>query len=205
MKCVICETDFTQKTRVHIYCSKKCKSRAGNILISKKPNEKKCTHCSLNFKPYTSLDKFCSLNCRIENMKSKRSKRWNAESTLKISGKNNPSYKSGMYARSTKRNDEGQREFLRVRNEMRANMILKHGFLFCEKCNTTETYQWEMHHLIYRSEKPLHEHLHNPINLINLCMKCHNWFHKNKSNRNDIVESRKLYELFGDDVRDKKI
>jgi hypothetical protein len=35
-------------------------------------------------------------------------------------------------------------------------------------------------------------------------MKCHNWFHKNKSNRNDIVESSKLYELFGDDVRDKK-
>jgi 5-methylcytosine-specific restriction endonuclease McrA len=137
-------------------------------------------------------------------MKSKRSKRWNAESTLKISGKNNPCYKSGMYARSTSKNAQGQREFLRVRNEMRAKMILKHGFLFCEKCNTTETYQWEMHHLIYRSEKPLHEHLHNPINLINLCMKCHNWFHKNKSNRNNIVESRKLYELFGDDVRDKK-
>jgi hypothetical protein len=206
MKCVICETDFTQKTRVHKYCSKKCKGKGENNLKSKKPIEKNCKHCAMNFKPYTSLDKFCSPNCRIENMKSTRSKRWNEESTLKRHGINNPAFTTGMFVRGNKRSEIGIKQYLRTRNLMREQMVLEYGYLFCEICKVAkhDTYRWEMHHLIYRSEKPLHEHLHNPRNLINVCSKCHNWFHKNKSNRNDIVESRKLYELFGDDVRDKK-
>lgn len=204
MNCIVCNSEFTQKNKLHKFCNKICKTKYETESKSKKPKTKICKCCNKEFKPYTSLDKYCSANCRIENMKSKRSRRWNTESTMKRIGENNPSFKSGMYSRNNTRTSEGNRQYLKVRNEMRANMILEHGFLFCEKCKTNETYQWEMHHLIYRSEKPLHEHLHNPRNLINLCMKCHNWFHKSKSNRNDIVIERNLQELFGQDILNKK-
>lgn len=203
MNCIICNNDFLQKSNRHKFCSKICKTKSETQNKSKKPKTKLCKCCNKEFEPYTSLDKYCSANCRIENMKSKRIRRWNPESTAKRIGENNPSFKSGMYSRTNTRTSDGQREYLRIRNQMRANMILNFGYLFCEKCNTVETYQWEMHHLIYRSEKPLHKDLHNPRNLINLCMKCHNWYHKAKSNRNQIVEERKLYELFGNDIREK--
>jgi 5-methylcytosine-specific restriction endonuclease McrA len=203
MNCINCNIEFEGKSKVAKYCSKQCKSKYEVKLRSNKPKLKTCQYCSNEFSPYTSLDKYCSANCRVENMKSKRSRRWSKESTQKRIGKNNPSFKSGMYARDNKRTDNGQKEYLRIRNEMRSNMILQHGYLFCEHCTTNQTYQWEMHHIIFRSEKPNHEHLHNSKNLINLCIKCHNWFHQNKSNRNKIVEDRKLYELFGEDVRNR--
>jgi hypothetical protein len=203
MKCVYCNNEFQQKSIINKYCSKKCKSKVEAQNRSKKPAIKVCKCCNKEFTPYTSLDKFCSANCRIENMKSKRTRRWNKESTEKRTGINNPAFKSGMYTRASSRTDEGQKLYLRNRNELRSDMLLKYGYLFCERCNTNQTYKWEMHHVIYRSEKPLHEHLHNKRNLMNLCIKCHNWFHKNKSNRNEIVEERKLYELFGEDVRNK--
>jgi hypothetical protein len=203
MNCINCNIEFEGKSKVAKYCSKQCKSKYEVKLRSNKPKLKTCQYCSNEFTPYTSLDKYCSANCRVENMKSKRSRRWSKESTQKRIGKNNPSFKSGMYARDNKRTDNGQKEYLRIRNEMRSNMILQHGYLFCENCKTNQTYQWEMHHIIFRSEKPNHEHLHNSKNLINLCIKCHNWFHQNKSNRNKIVEDRKLYELFGEDVRNR--
>jgi hypothetical protein len=203
MECGYCKNNFITKSSVNKFCSKICKQKFETKNRTNKPLLKKCQCCDIEFKPYTSLDKFCSANCRIENMKSKRTRRWNKESTEKRIGKNNPAFKSGIYSRSNSRTDEGQKQYLRNRNELRAEMLLKHGYLFCEKCGTNETYQWEMHHVIYRSEKPLHKYLHDKRNLINLCMKCHNWFHKNKSNRNYLVESRKLYELFGEDVRDK--
>jgi hypothetical protein len=203
MKCGYCDKEFTPKNRVNKYCSRICKQKIDAAKRSKKPLTKTCGFCHTEFSPYSSMDKFCSANCRIENMKSKRTKRWNKESTEKRIGTNNPSFKTGMYARGNPRTDEGQKKYLRNRNELRAEMILNHGYLFCERCKTNQTYQWEMHHVVYRSEKPLHEHLHDKRNLINVCMKCHNWFHKNKSNRNEIVEERKLYELFGEDIRNK--
>ena len=204
MQCKLCNKEFVKNNSRQIYCSKKCKYEKGLKDRSKKPLIKSCGVCQKEFKPYSSIDKFCSANCRVENMKSKRSRRWGKEATEKRIGKNNPSFKSGMYARGSKRSEEGGKEYLRTRNQMRADMILNFGYLFCEHCGTNETYQWEMHHLIYRSEKPLHPHLHNQRNLINLCMKCHNWFHKNKANRNEIVEKRNLNELFGDDVLNKE-
>ena len=203
MKCLVCNSEFISKSKVHKFCSKKCKTKSEIEKRTNKPKEKTCQYCQSTFKPYSSLDKFCSANCRIDNMKSKRTRRWNSTSTEKRKGQNNPSYKSGMYAQGSSKSDIGQKLYLRNRNEIRSEMLLNYGYLFCENCKTNETYQWEMHHIIYRSEKPLHEHLHDKRNLINLCIKCHNWFHKSKENRNSLVEKRKLYELFGQDVRNK--
>ena len=203
MKCIVCETEFLQKTSVHKCCSKKCKEKYQGDKRSKKPKTKICGVCKVDFKPYTSLDKFCSANCRVENQKSKRCRRWTAESTEKRIGKNNPGYRNGMYTRTSDKTAEGNRLFLRIRNGMRERMKNEHGFIYCERCETTSTYQFEMHHIVYRSEKPNHTHLHDERNLINLCMECHNWYHKAKENRSILVETRKLYELFGEDVRNK--
>jgi len=82
-------------------------------------------------------------------------------------------------------------------------MISEKGYIYCEECKTSKSFRFEHHHIVYRSEKPRHEFLHDPRNLITLCIKCHNYYHKHKSHRNPLVESRKLYELFGNDVRNK--
>ncbi len=168
-----------------------------------KPKQKKCKFCGSLFAPYTSLDKFCSSNCRVENQKSTRSFRWNPESTKKIIGKNNPAYRNGTYCRNIKKSTASEREFIRHGKAIRSDMILDVGYLHCENCKTSNSIKFECHHLVFRSEKPLHENLHKRDNLILLCIQCHNDFHKSKTLRNDIVSSRKLNILFGDDVLNK--
>ena len=69
-------------------------------------------------------------------------------------------------------------------------------FVSRTKTNT----KFETHHIIYRSEKPNHEHLHSSNNLILLCVLCHNYFHKSKQTRVELVKERKLNEMFGNDV-----
>ena len=200
IKCKGCERDYLPQNGWQKYCTLQCRYESFKLSKSKKPKRKKCMHCGNQFNPYTSLDKFCSVNCRILNQKSKRSRNWNNESCEKRKGKGNPSYKTGMYVVTTKKDGAGQREFMKIRNLIRKQKIEKYGHLFCDLCGTNSSYQWEMHHLIFRSEKPKHQYLHDPRNLIDLCMKCHNWFHSKKSRRNPIVQERNLAVLFGQDI-----
>lgn len=76
------------------------------------------------------------------------------------------------------------------------------GYSFCENCSRT-TKELDVHHIIYRSEKPNHPHIHHENNLILVCRPCHNKFHNKKSYRNELVAKRSLNVLFGDDVLDK--
>ena len=204
MKCPCCSIQFIPKSKLSKYCTRKCKDKVSQELRSKKPKTKTCSHCNSEFTPYTSLDKFCSANCRVENQKLKRSRRWNPEATAKIIGENNPAFRNGMYARSSNKTAEGTRLFLRNRNEMRAEMMENYGYLFCEHCKTTQTLQFEMHHIVYRSEKPNHPNLHDKINLINLCIQCHNDYHKSKLMRENLIEERNLIDVFGLDIQYKK-
>ena len=197
--------EFIPKSKVSKYCTKKCKDKVAQELRSKKPKTKTCSHCNCEFTPYTSLDKFCSANCRVENQKSKRSRRWNPESTAKIVGQNNPAYRNGMYARETTKTAEGNRLFLRNRNELKQDIIDMYGYLFCEHCKTTNTSRFETHHIVYRSEKPNHKHLHDKRNLIVLCITCHNEYHKSKLMREHLVKERGLIDLFGSDIQYKKL
>jgi 5-methylcytosine-specific restriction endonuclease McrA len=135
-------------------------------------------------------------------MKSKRAWRWSKESVNKITGKNNPCYRNGESMRSVKKDATGLKLFFKNRNEYKASLIDKNGSLWCERCGSTSS-KLEAHHIIYRSEKPRHKHLHSKENIILLCVPCHNWFHKSKSNRNELVLERKLNLLFGDSVLDK--
>jgi hypothetical protein len=197
LNCVICNKSFMPISSVNKYCSSHCKYLSELQSRSKKPKTKDCKFCNNEFVPYTSLDKFCSANCRINNLKSKRTRNWNKESVEKRKGKNNPAFKHGQ-----KFDGVGMRLFLKNRDEYRRLLIENHGYLFCEVCGKTNT-RFEAHHIIYRSEKPKHEYLHDKRNIINLCVPCHNWFHSKKANRNELVKKRELHLLFGNDVLDK--
>ena len=72
--------------------------------------------------------------------------------------------------------------------------IEQFNYPLCERCGGNQ--RLSIHQLVYRSEAPKHENLHNPRNFILVCQTDHNWFHDKKSNRNQIVKERKLWELF---------
>ena len=204
-KCIVCGNDYLPKLSVQKYCSRKCKAIEEGKKRSKKTGVKKCKQCEKTFEPYTSLDKFCSANCRIENQKSKRSFQWSPEKTQNIMGEKNPAYRNGNYVRGRKKITEGERIFIRNSKELKQKMIDKKGFVYCEFCQTSWSPRFESHHIIFRSEKPLHKHLHDKINILIVCIGCHNMLHKCKGLRDKITEIRKLNELFGNDVLDKRI
>lgn len=200
--CIVCSNEFIPKSFVNTCCSRKCKSKLDVKKRSKKPNFKTCSNCNNKFNPYTSLDKFCSANCRVANIKKKRKFNWNKKSVEKRMGINNPAYVNGDRVFGKKINSKGIRSFQKNKKERMIEMIENEGYTFCEKCNQPNKIL-EAHHIIYRSEKPNHEKLHDKINITLLCMGCHDWYHKKKGNRNDIVKERNLHLVFGNDVLDK--
>ena len=202
VNCKICNTLFIPRSSVNKLCSYKCSVVDDLRKRTNKPETKNCGFCNKEFKPYTSLDKFCSANCRVENQKKGRKRRWTQESCDKRKGDKNPAYVHGERSGGNSRTAEGIREFIRNRKEYVNEMIEKHGYQFCERCHRSDK-KLEAHHIVYRSEKPLHEFLHKKINIILVCVKCHNWFHDKKGNRNELVVERKLNEYFGNDILDK--
>lgn len=135
-------------------------------------------------------------------MKSKRKRRWTKEQTESSVGEKNPCYRSGMYAQSTKKDNSGMRLFFKNRDEYKSDLVKENGVLWCERCGSTNP-KLEAHHIVYRSEKPKHPSLHSKENIYLVCVPCHNWLHKSKSNRNELVIKRNLASLFGDDILDK--
>jgi hypothetical protein len=93
--------------------------------------------------------------------------------------------------------------YLKNRKELFDNMIEERGYIYCEDCNTSNAFKFHTHHIIFRSEKPLHKDMHNKLNLINLCNICHDRYHDDKGFRNKLVEERGLNKLFGSDVLNK--
>ncbi len=202
IECLVCKSIFTPCSFVNKLCSIGCKRKYEIAKRSKKPKSKNCSFCSLEFKPYTSLDKFCSAACRIENEKPKRSKRWNEVSVSKRMGTNNPGYKHGLAVMGAKKDSTGMKRYLKIRDEYKAEFIENNGSLYCERCGTTSG-KVETHHIVFRSEKPNHEHIHDKRNLLIVCVPCHNWYHKSKGNRDLLVNQRQLQDLFGIDILDK--
>lgn len=112
-------------------------------------------------------------------------------------GKNNPAYRNGTAVK-------GKRVYtgihLRACSKYRKNFLNTHGYLFCEVCgvNTNATQRFEVHHIYFASLYPKHKELHNPRNLILICIKCHNDFHSYKLKDTFLLleKERKLKELF---------
>lgn len=198
--CKVCDEVFKPRSKTNKYCSRTCKAKADTEKRSKKPKTKTCKTCNTMFAPYTSLDKFCSATCRIENMKLKRVRRWDDESVEKRKGENNPAFRHGNYIRKKDGNiknrlNHKERLFIKTRLAMRADMLNEHGYTFCQKC-MQQTGSLNAHHIVFRSEAPKHENLHDKQNLILVCVKCHNFYHNKKDRRNHLIEERKLWELF---------
>lgn len=204
-ECAVCGSLFWPHNTIQKYCSRRCKAVYEGNQRSKKTGTKKCKCCNKEYEPYTSLDKFCSANCRIENQKSKRSFRHSDESNKNITGDKNPAYRNGDFVRGRKKITIGERIFIKNGKELKQKMLDKKGYIYCEYCGSPLSPRFEAHHLVFRSEKPLHEHLHDIINILIVCIGCHNILHRSKGLRNKIVELRKLNELFGDDVLDKRV
>lgn len=199
INCTICGVSFKPKSIRSSYCSKICKYKKELNDRSKKPNFKICKFCGAEFKPYTSLDKFCSPKCRVEELKSKRSRRLSDEFCKKRSGMGNPAFIHGNSMLGKVPNNVGYKKYMKIRDSLKSEIISEYGFLFCQRCNINKP-PFDTHHIIFRSEKPNHEHIHNKKNLIVLCVKCHNYYHKTKSNRNELVKERNLTELFGNSI-----
>jgi 5-methylcytosine-specific restriction endonuclease McrA len=65
--------------------------------------------------------------------------------------------------------------------------------------NSNGTPKFEVHHIYYASLYPKHPELHNPKNLVMLCIKCHNDMHSGKMRTevfNKLEKKRGLKELF---------
>jgi hypothetical protein len=83
--------------------------------------------------------------------------------------------------------------------KFRKDFLEKHDYMFCESCGENETFpQVCPHHIMYCSRYPKHKELHNPLNLIMLCLKCHTAFHggRRKEEHKELVEERGLRKLF---------
>ena len=87
-------------------------------------------------------------------------------------------------------------ELIKVRKIMSDKIIKKYGFLLCQQCKKTKNQIHDFHHIVYRSEAPRHTNLNHEKNLICVCRSCHSFFHTKKSNRDKLINKRKLWELF---------
>lgn len=137
--------------------------------------------CTRDFSPFRSTDRYCCLNCaKVAQTAQKRAK--------------------------NKRKDKNS-EYANNRSEKIQENIAIYGVITCENCRQfalkPPVFKEECHHIIFRSEKPRHKFMHDKRNLLILCVECHGLYHKNKSMRNELVEERGLYLLFGDDIRNK--
>lgn len=231
ISCCICWEAFLRKTGNQVCCSKECwklqeknkekerkkdpeymKSFIERRKISArkdylkhtercKNNAKKlrykstCVFCLKEFDTYSKTVVTCSELCYRTRMSQNRIWEWN------------PWFRSWVYAKSSELKSwvHGfkDRKFQKVCKEMDREMIEKYSYKFCEFCLVNNSMRWEHHHIVYRSEKPRHEHIHDRSNIIHLCILCHNDFHRNKWKRNSIVMERKLNLLFWDDILDK--
>jgi len=66
----------------------------------------------------------------------------------------------------------------------------------CECCGRTSGTIFDLHHIIFRSERPYHKKLHHIDNILYVCRYCHDKFHRDPFFRNDIVRKRKLDKIF---------
>jgi len=147
----------------------------------RKGKKYKCIFCKKEFQRanWYPVGKYCSRTCFELDMRNKRK------------GKGNPAYRNGMRVQGVY-----TVKHLRACRKYRNEFLKKHNYLYCEFCGVNQSLRFETHHIIWASEKPGHKNLHNKKNLILLCIKCHNNFHKNKKLRNELVKKRKLDKLF---------
>jgi 5-methylcytosine-specific restriction endonuclease McrA len=88
--------------------------------------------------------------------------------------------------------------------DYRRDLLYDKGYMFCERCGRSDQYNYSVHHIFFRSEKPKNKHLHHRFNLILLCHKCHNFLHEHKQERKNLFKYPQTYQLFRDYDQAKK-
>ncbi len=158
----------------------------------------KCKQCGKEFELFRSYRGICSYDCgkKYDEAKSKVKKSTPNENKAKIKKEIERKQTSAQLATiAIKALKQKQKD--------------KYGFNFCERCGKSGVII-SGHHIIFRSEASLSEHLHDERNLILVCgtdcTGCHGHFHIGaKSNREYLIEERNLTELFGTQILSKKI
>jgi hypothetical protein len=193
---------FDCKLKQKKECNKKYRERMGESLKEKKKKayrgldtssskELICKECKKSFLCAGWRNpKFCSHKCFTDDAKKSRI------------GKKNPSYRNGLATKKAIPWKTYNTKHLRSCSKYRKHFLEKNDYLFCEHCKINQSIKFEVHHIVFASEKPRHEYLHDFRNLIMVCINCHNNFHKagGKEMRKYLVEDRKLVELFGKDI-----
>lgn len=143
----------------------------------------KCLVCGNLFTPQRFMQRTCSPACSIQFAKTveKEAKARNIQKRPAIKTEHP--------------------EFVKNREALKQQLIDYYGYAICQVCFHVGT---ETHHIIYRSEKPGHKHIHDIRNLLRLCKEHHGWFHAVKGRRDKLVEERNLTELFGNSILSKK-
>lgn len=142
----------------------------------------KCYYCGKKHERQLSSHNFCSFECsQADQIRQKKQE----EVSLFISNRN-----SGM-------SKQAKAESLKIRRKMVDTV----GYIYCQRCGVSKAFRFDIHHIVYRSERPGHSEIDNPRNLILLCNKCHDKMHANKHiERKNLIEERNLTELFGSSI-----
>jgi len=201
--CSFCSELFLPTKEFRVYCSQDCQKKGRPRYEYFKKNREKlnnkkaeyaknggtpkvCKQCSKTFFGAWSAPKYCNRKCYFEHEKISRK------------GKGNPAYRNG-----TRSNGKTvTAKHLDTTRKYGKEFVDKHGYKYCEYCKINQSLRFETHHIIFASEKPRHEFLHDKRNLILLCIQCHNDFHSGKTHekRLSIVKDRNLVELFGKSI-----
>ncbi|MCP4761488.1 MAG: HNH endonuclease [archaeon] len=149
----------------------------------------KCKNCGEEFER-TSRYKgkgFCSRSCNYKYLIKKEIRK----------GENNPAYRNGMYVNGGYSVSETGKKHLAECRKFRTKFLKENDYIYCENCGVSNSFRFEVHHIVFASEAPKHKELHNHKNMIMLCIRCHNDFHSKKREiRKDIVLERNLEKLF---------
>jgi len=194
--CVICGKKFTTnifRGSTKATCSSECSYELTRKIAKESEKKRqaivvvrKCKQCNKEFNG-NGLFKtsFCSLNCQyVFRSKSRK-------------GKNNPAYRNGCYVKKNLKKYYSTKH-LRACSKYKKEFLEKNDYLYCECCGTSSSARFETHHIYFASRYPKNKELHNSLNLILLCIACHNNFHSGKLNEKlkELEKERGLIDLF---------
>lgn len=144
-----------------------------------------CTICSEEFIKKTSTQMTCpNKECRKAHQEA-------SKNTKKLH------WHLVLIKESIKTSQKEEKLTRTVKNAILKEMDDTHGYRHCQVCGV-QSNMLELHHLAYRSETRWHPQKHSKINSIIVCHNHHMWFHEKKSNRDEIVRERELYNVFPD-------
>lgn len=196
--CKICKNKFESKISFQTLCSRDCILENQRRLAKAQQERKKsqvvkraCRQCG--------KDVISTAYCPQSFCGGKYGECFRKFTSERRMDKANPAYRNGL--RTNNKRGVYTSKHMRACAKYRKAFLAKNGYEFCELCkvNSNGTSKFEVHHIYYASLYPKHKELHNFLNLIMLCMKCHNDMHSGKM-RSEVFhrleEERGLKQLF---------